>query len=99
MTKTEFLSALESKNPGMNRVVLSRLVDSIGQVVTEGLKASGEAIVPGVVKFKTVHKPATEARPGVNPFTKQPVTIAAKPASVKVKASPAKLVKDACATA
>jgi DNA-binding protein HU-beta len=97
MTKTEFLSALEAKNPGMPRVTLSRVLDSIGQVVAEGLKTSGEAIVPGVAKFKAVHKPATEARPGVNPFTKQPVMIPAKPASMKVKASPAKSIKDACA--
>jgi hypothetical protein len=40
-------------------------------------------------------KPATEARTGVNPFTKEPMEFAAKPASKKVKASPLKVAKDA----
>ena len=37
----------------------------------------------------------TEARSGVNPFTKEPMEFAAKPASKSVKASPLKAVKDA----
>ena len=39
-------------------------------------------------------KPATKQRPGINPFTKEPITIAAKPASKKVRARPVKAIKD-----
>ncbi|WP_414645576.1 hypothetical protein [Bradyrhizobium sp. 6(2017)] len=42
-----------------------------------------------------MNKPATEARMGVNPFTKEPMQFAAKPASKSVKASPLKVAKDA----
>jgi DNA-binding protein HU-beta len=36
-------------------------------------------------------------RPGINPFTKEPITIAAKPASKKVRARPVKAIKDVVA--
>jgi hypothetical protein len=45
--------------------------------------------------MSVVNKPATEARRGVNPFTKEPMEFVAKPASQSVKASPLKVVKDA----
>ena len=38
-------------------------------------------------------KPATKDRPGVNPFTGQPITIKGKPASKKVRALPLKSLK------
>jgi hypothetical protein len=45
--------------------------------------------------MSVVNKPATEARSGVNPFTKEPMEFAAKPASKSVRASPLKVAKDA----
>jgi DNA-binding protein HU-beta len=45
--------------------------------------------------MSVVNKPATETRSGVNPFTKEPMEFAAKPASKSVKASPLKVAKDA----
>jgi DNA-binding protein HU-beta len=52
-------------------------------------------MVAGFAKMSVVSKPATEARCGVNPFTKEPMEFAAKPASKSVKASPLKVTKDA----
>ncbi|PKN36209.1 MAG: hypothetical protein CVU63_17405, partial [Deltaproteobacteria bacterium HGW-Deltaproteobacteria-20] len=49
---------------------------------------------PGLVKLKTVKKPATKDRQGINPFTKQPMTIKGKPASKKVRATAVKALKD-----
>ena len=54
-------------------------------IVVEQLKSAGELTLPGLVKLTAVHKPATPEREGVNPFTKQPITIKAKPASTTVK--------------
>ena|ERR1035437_918630 len=59
------------------------------------LNESGEFVIPGFAKMSVVNKPATEARSGVNPFTKEPMEFAAKPASKSVKASPLKVAKDA----
>lgn len=95
MTKTEFVSAIIHKNPQLTKADVNSFLDNLSAVVTEALKSNGAAIVPGVVKLKTVKKAATPARQGINPFTKQPVTIAAKPASLKVKAAPQKALKDA----
>ena len=49
------------------------------------------------MKLRVVKKPATKERQGINPFTKQPMTFAAKPASKAVRARPVKPIKDAVA--
>jgi nucleoid DNA-binding protein len=59
-----------------------------------GKKGPGTFKLPGLLKIKRVHKPATKARPGINPFTKEPTTIKAKPARNVVKAQPLKSLKD-----
>jgi len=51
-----------------------------------GKKGSGEFNFNGLVKLRTVNKPATPARKGRNPFTGQEIMIKAKPASRKVRA-------------
>jgi DNA-binding protein HU-beta len=50
---------------------------------------------PPLRQMSVVNKPATEAGNGVNPFTKEPMEFAAKPASKSVKATPLKVAKDA----
>jgi len=72
----------------------------IEALVTVGhteLKRSGVFLVPGFAKFVVVKKPATKARKGINPFTKEPTVFKAKPARKVVKARPVKAVKDAIA--
>lgn len=51
-----------------------------------GKKGPGEFNFNGLVKLRTVNKPATPARKGRNPFTGQEIMIKAKPASRKVRA-------------
>ena len=51
-----------------------------------GKKGCGEFNFNGLVKLRTVNKPATKARPGRNPFTGEEIMIKAKPASRKVRA-------------
>jgi hypothetical protein len=58
-----------------------------GNVGYKELSESGEFVIPGFVKMTVANKPETEARSGVNPFTKEPMEFAAKPASKTVKAS------------
>ena len=59
-----------------------------------GKNGPGEFVLPGLFKINTVKKPAQKARKGIDPFTKQERTFAAKPASVKVKVRPLKKLKD-----
>ena len=59
-------------------------------------RAVGTFTLPGLLKIKTVKKPATKARKGVpNPFRPgELMDVAAKPASTKVKILPLKKLKD-----
>ena len=50
-----------------------------------GKKGVGEFNLNGLVKLRTVNKPATKARKGRNPFTGEDIMIKAKPASRKVR--------------
>jgi hypothetical protein len=38
-----------------------------------------------MVRFRVVHIPATADRPGINPFTRQPVTIVGRPEHAKLR--------------
>ena len=60
----------------------------VGDVGYKELNKSREFVIPGFTKMSVVSKPATEARSGVNPSTKEPMEFAAKPASKSVKVSP-----------
>ena len=48
-----------------------------------------------MAKMKVVKKPATKARQGINPFTKEPTVFKAKPARKLVKIRALKGLKDA----
>jgi len=50
-----------------------------------GKKGVGEFNFMGLMKLRTVNKPATKARKGRNPFTGEDIMIKAKPASRKVR--------------
>ena len=50
-----------------------------------GKNGCGEFNFNGLMKLKSVKKPATPARKGRNPFTGQEIMIKAKPASRKVR--------------
>jgi nucleoid DNA-binding protein len=49
-------------------------------------RGCGEFNVLGLIKLRTVNKPATPARKGRNPFTGEEMMFKAKPASRKVRA-------------
>jgi nucleoid DNA-binding protein len=72
------------------------IMDAISDMIEEHLKkrGPGEFVLPGLAKFKVVHKPATKARQGINPFTGQPTTFAARPARSIVKIRALKKLKD-----
>jgi nucleoid DNA-binding protein len=94
MTKSEFLNAVAEKT-GINKKQAGNVLDAVNDIVSEQLKASGEVTIPGLIKLIVSEKPATPEREGINPFTKQPTTIKAKPARKVVKARPVKALKDA----
>ena len=96
-TKSAILSEI-SENTDLSKkqvtAVLNELKDLIERHVKKG--STGEFTLPGLLKIKTVKKPARKARKGVpNPFRPGEVMdVAAKPASTKVKVLPLKALKD-----
>ena len=77
------------------RAVFAALEGAVAASVNK--KGAGSFTLPGLLKISTVSVAAKPKRKGINPFTKEEQTFAAKPASVKVKVRPLKKLKDAAA--
>jgi nucleoid DNA-binding protein len=57
-------------------------------------KGSGTFNVPGLMRVTVKRKPATKARMGINPFTKEQMMFKAKPARKVVRVRPLKALKE-----
>jgi nucleoid DNA-binding protein len=94
-TKAEIHNKISEKT-GLSRKEVASVFEALGELVNTSLgkKGSGLFVIPGLLKLKVVRKPATKAKQGVNPFTKEPMTFKAKPARNVIKAIPLKALKD-----
>jgi nucleoid DNA-binding protein len=96
-TKTQLVNELVEKTELSKKEVAS-VLDELGDIIERHVKkrAVGEFTLPGLLKIKTVKKPAQKARKNVpNPFKPgETMDVAAKPASTKVKVLPLKKLKD-----
>jgi DNA-binding protein HU-beta len=96
LSKGEILNAVsDTVGEEVSKKHVKEVVEALVEVGHKELKKSGTFVLPGFAKFVVVKKPAKPARKGINPFTKQEQTFAAKPASKTVKARPVKAIKDA----
>jgi len=95
MTKAQLLSAI-AEETGLTRKQIADVMDSLGGQIQRHVKKRGPGAftLPGLLKIKTVRKPARKARKGRNPFTGEETTFAAKPAHTVVKIQPLKGLKD-----
>ena len=97
MTKTQVLATI-AENTGLSKKEVSRVLDELGGVIDRHIRkrAVGTFTLPGLLKIKTVKKPAAKAKKGVpNPFRPgETMDVAAKPASTRVKILPLKKLKD-----
>jgi nucleoid DNA-binding protein len=95
MTKTEIVASL-SKATDLTKQQVSGLFSELTNLIGRNLNEEGPGVitVPGLMKVKVVRKPATEARKGLNPFTKEETIFKAKPARNVVKILPLKGLKD-----
>jgi nucleoid DNA-binding protein len=93
-TKTEMLTHIAEKT-GLKRKEVSAVFDEMAGIMKRDLKSgAGVFNIYGLMKVKLVRKPATAARKGINPFTKEEVMFKAKPARNVVKVLPLKALKD-----
>ncbi|MBI4705521.1 MAG: HU family DNA-binding protein [Deltaproteobacteria bacterium] len=96
MSKTQIVQAIAERAGGsLSRKQVKAVLESLSDVGHKSLKKLGVFTLPGFAKFRVVKKPAQRERQGINPFTGQPTTFKAKPASRAVRARPIKAIKDA----
>ncbi|HET6280789.1 MAG TPA: HU family DNA-binding protein [Polyangia bacterium] len=96
MSKSELIQKLaDEHSEKLTRKDVKGVLESLASVGYKELKKTGTFLVPGFAKFVVIKKPATKARKGINPFTKEPTIFKAKPARKVIKARPVKAAKDA----
>ena len=94
-TKTEIQTQI-AESTGLSKKEVASVFTSLAEVIGKNLSKRGPKVftLPGLVKFKVIHKKATKARKGINPFTGEETIFKAKPARNVVKAQPLKALKD-----
>jgi nucleoid DNA-binding protein len=94
-TKGEVYTKIAGKT-GLTKKQVSTVFDALTDMIGNelGKKGPGMFQVPGLLKLKVIRKPATKAKQGINPFTKEPMMYKAKPARNVVKALPLKSLKE-----
>ncbi len=94
-TKAKLISAI-SEDTGLTRKEVASVFDSLGDHMLRHLKkrSAGVFTLPGLAKFSVTSRKATRARKGINPFTGEETTFAAKPARRVVKIRALKGVKE-----
>lgn len=94
-SKTQILNQI-AENTELSRKEVSAVLDELSDIIQGHIKkrSCGEFVMPGLFKIVTVKKPARKARKGINPFTGEETTFAAKPASTQVKLRPLKKLKE-----
>ncbi len=87
-----------AENTGLTKKQVASVMTELADQIERHIKKRGAGVftLPGLLKIKTVKKPARPARKGVpNPFKPgELMDVAAKPASVRVKVTPLKKLKD-----
>ena len=93
-TKSEVFGGLADATELSKKEIVG-VFDELGKLIKRDLGKRGPGLftVPGLMKIKVVRKPATKARRGINPFTKEEMMFKAKPARNVVKVLPLKGLK------
>ncbi len=96
-TKTEILNEI-SENTSLSKKEVAAVLDELSVLIERHVKkrAIGEFTLPGLLKIKSVARPARPARKNVpNPFRPgEMMDIPRKPASIRVKVLPLKKLKE-----
>ena len=97
MTKTALMTTI-AEETGLPKKDVSAVFDSLSGLIEAHIskKGAGNFTLPGLLKVKTIRKPAQKARKNVpNPFKPgEMMDVAAKPARTVVKVLPLKKLKD-----
>merc|ERR1712025_572971 len=93
MTQTGAFQSV-AETTGLKTKDAKGVVEALMAVAVSEVKKSGSFKLAGMLNMKLKNKPATKARKGINPFTKEPCVFKAKPASKTVKVYPLAKLKE-----
>jgi nucleoid DNA-binding protein len=95
MTKSDILKSI-SETTELSRKQVSSVLDALSGLMGKSVSKKGPGLfaLPGLLKVTVIQKPATKARMGINPFTKQEQMFKAKPARRVIKIRALKALKD-----
>ena len=95
MTKSALYTELADRTELKKKDIVA-VFDQLSEIINGHVRKNGAGVftMPGLMKVKVVRKPATKARPGINPFTGEETIFKAKPARNVVKVQPLKALKD-----
>lgn len=95
MTKSAMMSQIADRTE-LSKKQVAGVFEALSDIINGHIKkgGAGTCTVPGLMKIKTVRKPATRARKGINPFTGEETVFKAKPARTVVKVLALKGLKD-----
>jgi DNA-binding protein HU-beta len=87
LTQTQLAAAVADRAE-ITRAEAKRVLGALEEIVLEELGNAQKVRVGGLVQLTVRVKPAQKKRKGRNPATGEEITIAAKPASVDLRARP-----------
>lgn len=95
MTKTGILNEI-AESTDLSRKQVESVLTELENLIERHIKkrAVGEFTLPGLLKVKSVKRPATKKRMGRNPATGAEIVIPAKPATTRVRVTPLKRLKE-----
>ena len=95
LTKTGILNEI-AENTDLTRAQVSSVLDELEILIERHIKkrSVGEFTLPGLLKIRSVKRPATKKRMGRNPATGEEIVIGPKPASIRVRVTALKRLKE-----
>ena len=95
MTNTAILGEIAQKTD-LSKAQVGAVLDELETLIERHIKkrGAGEFTLPGLMKIKSVKRPATKKRMGRNPATGEEIVIGPKPASIRVRVTPLKKLKE-----
>ena len=95
MTKTQIFSDI-AESTELTQKQVAAVFDELETLIERHIKkrAVGEFTLPGLLKIKSVKRPATKKRLGRNPATGEEIWIGPKPASIRARVTALKKLKE-----
>merc|ERR1711933_534448 len=88
------MKAMKAMKGAAQGMTATAAYSAVAETTGLQVKKNGSFKLAGALNMKLKKKPATPARKGVNPFTKEPCVFKAKPASKTVKTFAMKKLKE-----